>query len=64
MGRSIFVHRQPDHAFSPSIKEPRLFIVAPCIQMEYPDKELSPNEEAHSSDTGDVSADVRSNLDL
>jgi hypothetical protein len=42
-------------------REPRLFIVAPCIQMELHYKELSPNEEAHFSDTGDVFADVRSN---
>jgi hypothetical protein len=39
----------------------RFFIVAPCIQMEFHYKELSPNEEAHSSDTGDVFAAVRSN---
>jgi hypothetical protein len=39
----------------------RLFIVAPCIQMEFHDKELSPNEEAHFSDTGDVYAAVSSN---
>jgi hypothetical protein len=41
--------------------EQRLFIVAPCMQMELHYKELSPNEEARLSDTGDVYAAVRSN---
>ena len=45
-------------------RDPRLFIVAPCIQMELHYKELSPNEEAHFSDTGDVPAAVRSNRNL
>jgi hypothetical protein len=55
-----FVHRQLDRAASGSVNHQRLFIVAPCIQMEFHYNELSPNEEARFSDTGDVSAAVRS----
>src|ERR1700741_1390948 len=55
-----FVHCLRDRAVFSSVHDQRLFILAPCIQMEFHYKELSPNEEAHFSDTGDVFAAVRS----
>jgi hypothetical protein len=37
-----FVHRQLDRAASGSVNHQRLFIVAPCIQMEFHYKEPPP----------------------